>query len=109
MESELSKYKNCKKDDKEVKWLFEILESMKKEVQSGFLRFVWGCSQLPLTEEGFSTKFEIVLSNRLDSNRLPETHTCFFSIELPKYATKEIMMNKLHCAIEYGGSSFGAP
>ena len=102
-----TKYTNCKKDDKEVKWLFEILESMKKEMQSGFLRFVWGCSQLPLTEDGFSRKFEIVMKS--DSNDLPKTHTCFFSIELPKYATKEIMMNKLHCAIEYGGSSFGAP
>jgi len=61
-----------------------------------YLKFVWGRSRLPLTQEGFSQKHYI---NRQYSNHpdisLPVAHTCGFSIDLPTYSSYEILYKKL--------------
>jgi hypothetical protein len=45
-------------------------------------------------------RFKIVPKVHYDG--LPLAHTCFFLIELPEYATKEIMTQRLLTAITYG-------
>ena len=35
---------------------------------------------------------------------LPQSHTCFFSVELPQYSSEEAMMRALRIVCHYGGA-----
>jgi len=48
----------------------------------------------------FRQRFKIQAFPKRDAdNYLPVSHTCFFSLELPAYSSKEIMAAKLRYAI----------
>ena len=46
------------------------------------------------------------MSHRGDAS-LPETHTCFFTIDLPNYTTEEILKKRLTTAMEFCGEIDG--
>jgi len=67
-----------------------------------YLRFVWGRSRLPLTSKDFTQKhtIEIMRQTQTEADKmLPVAHTCFFSIELPRYTEYDILREKLLYAI----------
>lgn len=73
--------------------------------RSDFLRFVWARSRLPPTVQDFKQKFKIQAPTKeaakLNPDQfLPKAHTCFFSLNLPKYSTQEIMREKLLYAMD---------
>ena len=67
-----------------------------------FLRFVWGRSVLPLYSElaRKGTKFSV---EKIDNSNeyLPASHTCGFTLDLPRYTSKEILKEKLLYAIQH--------
>lgn len=72
--------------------------------RSNFLKFVWGRSRLPLTASEFDCKFKIsnMPKARQDPDKyLPISHTCFFSIELPRYSTVDVLHQRLQYAITH--------
>jgi hypothetical protein len=82
---------------KTVKLFWEVMATLSAKEQSGFVRFAWGRSRLPPAKE-FTTKMKLTAG----TGRLPVAHTCFFSVELPDYATEEEMRNGLLTAITFG-------
>ena len=71
---------------------------MTAEQQSAFLRFAWGRARLPAA--GDFRKFKITKYSCDNSDLyLPLSHTCFFTIDLPAYSTKEVLKNKLLYAV----------
>ncbi|ETO22614.1 hypothetical protein RFI_14580 [Reticulomyxa filosa] len=82
-----------KPGDSHVQFFWQVLEEFTHQQRSNFLRFVWGQSRLPTRSEDFHDPFGILTSQRNDDN------TCFFTLELPKYSSKEIMKKKLLYAI----------
>eukprot|EP00697_Spironema_sp_BW2_P004386 gnl/Spiro4/15965_TR8584_c0_g1_i1.p1 gnl/Spiro4/15965_TR8584_c0_g1~~gnl/Spiro4/15965_TR8584_c0_g1_i1.p1 ORF type:complete len:3185 (+),score=1015.68 gnl/Spiro4/15965_TR8584_c0_g1_i1:139-9555(+) len=70
-----------------------------------FLKFVWGQSRLP-ADGNFSDRFKIQgLSKSGDPNNLlPESHTCFFTLDLPRYTSRDACKRKLLLAITLCGS-----
>jgi len=79
-------------------------EKLDDEEKCQFLRFVWGRSRLPNRVEDFDRKFKISRMPRSDANPdkyLPISHTCFFSLDLPKYSTLDIMHQKILYAITH--------
>lgn len=69
-----------------------------------YLKFVWARPTLPPIGTEFLQKMKIqsaVGEDILISQDfyLPRAHTCFFSINLPKYSNKKIMCEKLRYAI----------
>ena len=54
-------------------------------------RFAWGRSRLPLSAEQFNQPFKIQAFAREPADAyLPVAHTCFFSLELPRYSSREV-------------------
>ena len=53
-----------------------------------------GRSRLPLSREQFPEHFVITGVNGGD-DRLPEAHTCFFTLDLPNYSSAEETYQKL--------------
>jgi len=81
-----------------IKNLWKCLESFTHEERRLFLRFVWGRSRLPVSETDWSQQFTIHLL-RAGDDKLPISHTCFFSLELPDYSSYDILRAKLSFAI----------
>jgi hypothetical protein len=86
---------------KQIVWMWDALESFTPQEQERFLRFVWGRSRLPLGDDGWDNPFTISSCHRRGQNALPETHTCFFQLDLPKYESAEVLRERLHYAFTY--------
>ena len=90
--------------DPHILLFWEVLREFSEAEKSAFLRFVWARPTLPPVGVDFPQKMKVQSSVGEDSNTkpdqyLPKAHTCFFSINLPKYSTKELMASKLRYAI----------
>jgi hypothetical protein len=90
-------YTSCSPSDQHVVWFWEVLEhDFSEDDRRAFLRFAWGRSRLPLTRAAFAQPFKIQSFNKSPPDIfLPVSHTCFFSIELPRYSTRDILRAKL--------------
>jgi hypothetical protein len=86
-------YSGCSPSDQHIKHFWAVLTGFSQLERAQFLRFSWGRSRLPAGAK-FTEKMRIDSSGN-DTTHLPVAHTCFFSIELPRYQTEEIMRDKL--------------
>ena len=77
-------------DSPRVKFLWEALEEMTNEERSLFLRFVSGRARPPV---------RIKLQDGGSRGGFPRAATCFNSIQLPNYDSKELMLERLLYAI----------
>eukprot|EP01133_Synstelium_polycarpum_P005956 gene5956-6899_t len=118
-----TRYCGLSPNEPRVVWFWRTLESFSSEEQTLFLRFVWGRSRLPPSNE-FNVQFQLQVFIRNDSSfyddeydgigngngssmsidenqdeYLPEAQTCFFTLSIPNYSSQEIMREKLLYAI----------
>ena len=96
----VTEYSQCSASDEHVKFFWRTLEDFNMEERSMFIRFTWGRSRLPLSAEGFSQRFKLQNFGKSPADAyFPVAHTCFFSLELPRYSNLDIMRDKLRYAI----------
>eukprot|EP00501_MAST-03F_sp_TOSAG23-6_P001962 GSMAST32.ASY1.ANO1.2046.1 assembled CDS len=93
-------------DDPHVQSFWRTLRNFTTEDKCAFMRFVWARSRLPATSEEMTQKFKIQAPAGSGPKTspdiyLPKAHTCFFSLNLPKYSSDEIMRTKLLYAIHH--------
>jgi hypothetical protein len=86
-------YTGCSPSDPHIIFFWEVLTEFSQLERAQFLRFVWGRSRLPPPNK-FDVKMRIDSTN-ISPDHLPNSHTCFFHLELPRYRTKEVMREKL--------------
>jgi hypothetical protein len=116
LESVCTYERDCSVGDPHVVWFWQLMRNeFTQEDLRAFLRFAWGRTRLPLNKAGFSQPFKIQGFPRHAGgvdNYLPVSHTCFFSVELPRYSTKEILRQKLlyavHNCVAIDGDDTGA-
>ncbi|CAF1186262.1 unnamed protein product [Adineta ricciae] len=87
-----------------------ISDMMNEEQKKLFLIFVWGRCTLPNRDEDFTTQFTISPYDIDDGDvdkTLPNSHTCSFALDLPRYSTADIMYERLNYAITYCSSIDG--
>jgi hypothetical protein len=98
-----TEYSNYTATDRVILWFWEIMAEFSQNDRKAYLRFTWGRNRLPLTKAGFKQRMKISrLSPRRaeDTDRaLPVSHTCFFSIDIPDYSSKDVMRQKITYAI----------
>lgn len=97
-----TRYCGCSPSDAHVIFFWSVLSSFSQEERSLYLRFVWGRSRLPLIQN-FNDEHVINLfkppQGRDHDECLPCSHTCFFTIDLPRYSGKDVLRLKLLKAI----------
>lgn len=86
--------------DPHVRFMWQALEEMTQKERQLFIRFVSGQSRLWSDDAAFVQKFKLMPSPVDNDVILPVSHTCFFSLELPKYSSLEVMRAKLLYAAE---------
>ncbi|CAK7324495.1 unnamed protein product [Dovyalis caffra] len=95
-----------------VQWFWEVVKGFNKEDMARLLQFVTGTSKVPL--EGFKAlqgisgpqKFQIHKAYGAPE-RLPSAHTCFNQLDLPEYATREQLQERLLLAIHEASEDRG--
>jgi len=97
-------YDGIPETEQQVKWLWEVLDEFDQELRALFLQFVWARSRLPVLSSQLFMKFKIQSApdsvNSEPDDHLPLAHTCFFSIAIPAYSSKEVLRSKLVYAIK---------
>mmetsp|Transcript_9241 Transcript_9241/g.13151 ORF Transcript_9241/g.13151 Transcript_9241/m.13151 type:complete len:1880 (+) Transcript_9241:270-5909(+) len=97
-------YEGYKESDDVIKYFWEALREMSIDERKKFLQFVWARTRLPMKESDFDSPFKIQRDTGNDGDdadkALPSASTCFFSLTLPEYSSKELLTEKLIFAIE---------
>ncbi|CAI5744110.1 unnamed protein product [Peronospora destructor] len=96
-----TRYDGYSEDDPTVLLFWEALGEFSDEQRADFVRFAWGRSRLPRGK--WPQPFKLSKRGGRDATRsLPVAHTCFFSVELPPYTSRETMRSMLLTTITFG-------
>jgi len=88
-------------NDPHIEIMWQVLTGFTSEQRSQFLTFIWGRNRLPLTDEEWGEQCMKIhtLENPRPDGHFPVSHTCFFSMEWPRYSSVEVARAKLMYAI----------
>ena len=107
-----TEYSGYNSGSSQIVWFWEVVESLDENKRRQLLRWATGSDSVPI--EGFAAlKKGMFTINRKrmdyyrDELNLPQAHTCFNSIDLPEYASKQVLSQRLLAAIEQEGFGFG--
>lgn len=93
-------YEGYKESDAVIGYFWEALREMSNEDRKRFLQFVWARNRLPNKESDFEAPFKIQKDSGGSDSSLPSASTCFFTLTLPEYSSKDILREKLTFAVE---------
>jgi hypothetical protein len=98
----VAEYSSCSSNDAHIRNFWQVLEEFTEEEKAAFLKFTWGRSRLPLNAAAFAQRFKLQSFGKSPADTyLPVSHTCFFSLELPRYSTIDVMRDRLRYAITH--------
>eukprot|EP00455_Lapot_gusevi_P053294 TRINITY_DN828_c0_g1_i5.p1 TRINITY_DN828_c0_g1~~TRINITY_DN828_c0_g1_i5.p1 ORF type:complete len:366 (+),score=177.15 TRINITY_DN828_c0_g1_i5:90-1100(+) len=102
----MTTYEGCDSSDAHIRIFWQMIrERFDDNARQQFLNFVWGRSRLPTSQATWGSRpFKIQnlglrSGYRTIDDMLPITHTCFFSIEMPRYSTLDIMTERVTFAM----------
>jgi hypothetical protein len=81
-----------------VGWFWEFVLAAPLETKHLLLLFATGSSHAPIG--GLSKQKFLLQRAGPDSHQLPTAHTCFHTLLLPEYKTKDKLIKKLHVALQ---------
>lgn len=84
-------------DHRVVQWLWQVVAELATEEQKLFLKFFTGSDRAPIG--GLANLRCIIQRDGADSNKLPTSHTCFNTLLLPSYRSKDKLADRLKLAI----------
>jgi hypothetical protein len=87
--------------DEHIALLWRVLEAFSADQRSKFLTFIWSRNRLPQTDEEWGDQCMKVhtLETSTPDHHFPVSHTCFFSVEWPRYTSFKVAKEKLLYAI----------
>eukprot|EP00934_Nitzschia_sp_Nitz4_P003374 Nitzschia sp. Nitz4//scaffold7_size249615//139053//145349//NITZ4_001183-RA/size249615-processed-gene-0.357-mRNA-1//-1//CDS//3329558460//3364//frame0 len=94
-------YEGFEESDEVIQFFWETLREFTHEERKSFLQFVWARNRLPTKESEFDAPFKIMKESAKANGEvaLPSASTCFFTLLLPPYSSKEQLKEKLLFAI----------
>ena len=76
---------------------WRVFESFSQENRSLYLKFVWGRTRLPI---GVCTqKHKVKVMTQWIATALPQSHTCFFTLDMPPFESDEVCKEQILYAI----------
>ena len=96
-------YKYCSEEHEAIKRFWRVFESFSPRQRSLYLKFVWGRNRLPIDLRNCE-RHKISLLTQMDSQGFPQSHTCFFTLDMPFYKDDEICRKRILSAAELCGS-----
>lgn len=82
-----------------MEWFWQMVTEMSDQDRAKLLHFVTGSSRLPSTGfAGIRPPFNIVIQY-FEQDHLPQAHTCGNQLELPRYTSQEMLVEKMYIAL----------
>ena len=81
-----------------INWFWEWLEQSEESVKFKYLKFVSGRTRLP--KSGFGFEYRHAISKINQENSFPRSSTWFFTLKLPIYTSKNILIEKMEYVIK---------
>jgi ubiquitin-protein ligase E3 A len=97
-------YNGYEEDSPIIGYFWDIFESYNKKMKKKLLQFITGHDRIPVA--GSSSLKLVIMKNGCDTDRLPSSQTCFNTLLLPEYSSKEKLDRKLHTALEMTAGFF---
>ena len=98
-----TEYEEVEESEAHIGYFWSVVEEMRPEERTQLLKFVWARSRMPNSAKDFPMNFKLqgppTGSQDDPDSWLPHAQTCFFSLSLPKYTSKETLRAKLLFAI----------
>jgi len=94
----ITTFPNNAQDHQIVGRFWRVFEAWSDVERSAYLKFVWGRSRLPIDLSRLNRKHEVRLFTNMDKTAFPQSHTCFFQLDIPDYETDEMCNNRLSAA-----------
>lgn len=100
------RYDGYEAKQKYIQSFWRIVSNWPESKQKQLLKFVTAAERIPITGTSHIT-FIIKKATNQPPDALPTSSTCFGTLMLPKYASAEILAQKLDLALKYGLEGFG--
>lgn len=82
-----------------IQWFWQIvIDEWDDDKRRKLLQFSTGTDRAPIA--GLKSLHFTIVKDKGDPDRLPNSHTCFNRLDLPEYASKEVLRKNLEIAIE---------
>ena len=98
----ITTYPNCSNDHEIVGRFWRVFESYTYDERAAYLKFVWGRNRLPIDTTNVR-KHELRLMTHMSETAFPQSHTCFFQLDIPFYQNDEICHRRILTASELCG------
>lgn len=80
-----------------IVWFWDIVESYSEDFRAKLLQFITGNNRVPVS--GLQSWRLIIMKNGADTDRLPSSQTCFNTLLLPEYSSRDKLEHKLNKAV----------
>eukprot|EP01126_Amoeba_proteus_P055327 TRINITY_DN6856_c0_g1_i4.p1 TRINITY_DN6856_c0_g1~~TRINITY_DN6856_c0_g1_i4.p1 ORF type:complete len:432 (-),score=84.58 TRINITY_DN6856_c0_g1_i4:52-1347(-) len=98
-------YEGVNPGEPHIQYFWEVMKQLDVEQKKQFLQFSWARSRFPVNGRTEARNFKLQgpppSSHEQPDLYLPASHTCFFSVNLPRYSSVEITREKLLYAITH--------
>ena len=99
----ITEFPNNGSDHEIIPRFWRVFEAWSDVERSAYLKFVWGRSRLPIDLSRLNNKHQVRLMSDMNGQAFPQAHTCFFQLDVPNYATDELMNHRLSTAAQLCG------
>jgi hypothetical protein len=91
--------------DAVIAWFWKIVSGYPETMKRRLLQFITGSERVPI--KGLSAVKIVLQKSGDDDHRLPVAHTCFSTLDLPRYSSPGKLDTALRVALEFGTEGFG--
>ncbi|MDP2434450.1 MAG: hypothetical protein Q8P67_01760, partial [archaeon] len=96
-------YEDVDPNEPHIKYFWDVLRNrFSPQERCDFLQFVWARSRPPASSDGWDMPFKIQPGPRCQTptdEQLCHSHSCFFSLSLPRYSSADVLEKKLRLSI----------
>ncbi|KMV66251.1 E3 ubiquitin-protein ligase [Encephalitozoon cuniculi EcunIII-L] len=97
-------YSGFREDSPIIVYFWEIFEAFNRKKRKKLLQFITGNDRIPVS--GPASLKLVIMRNGCDTDRLPSSQTCFNTLLLPEYSSKDKLEGKLETALELTAGFF---
>lgn len=97
-------YSGFKDNSLVITYFWEIFEKFDRRKKKKLLQFITGNDRIPVS--GSASLKLVIMRNGCDTDRLPSSQTCFNTLLLPEYSSKDKLERKLETALELTAGFF---
>jgi len=98
-------YEDVSPSEPHIQYFWTVMKEFSPAERTLFLQFAWARSKFPISGHTEARYFKLQgpppNSHENPDNYLPVSHTCFFSVNLPRYSSITVMREKLLYAITH--------